>query len=434
MMATQPASTLTRRALGLATLLSLVPIGVAATPELVALVSPAAAPIEGGAVIVATLAEPPHAASVNATMCHIGWRMDSWAVPTPAWQATVSGSTVRCGPMPSLPAEGPIDIFVSIAGVSSNKLRLHTFATFSASVGQTPYYNAASGELLYRVNDTGAGGLEPPYTLTASLADDHGGSKPQLLSKVVVNGGDMKSTVPISFASLTSSCDVWLNLTLHSAKADFQLQVRLLLVQTEQLPASAVAIDHASRALIVGGQPFFPISWMTTMDSFGTDIMVQTMGDMARKGANSIMIYNLGDVGADSQPNQIDLFRVSRLMDAAQALGLKVQLHIIKMVEPIAQEGTHCKQEPFGPCSKANNLTTDWARLETFVEAWRFHPALLSWYVADDGSWPGLDAVYTRMRQLDPYHPISMAIAGAGDAWRDTCEYPTHACLALFHD
>lgn len=40
--------------------------------------------------------------------------------------------------------------------------------------------------------------------------------------------------------------------------------------------------------------------------------------------------------------------------------------------------------------------------------------------MADDGSWPGLDAVYTRLRQLDPFHPVTMAIAGAGDAWRDT--------------
>ena len=396
-------------------------VAAAPPPELVTL-EPAAAPIEGGGLIVATLAAPvPASAAGNATvLCHVGWRMDSWAVPTPAWPATVSGTTVHCGPMPPLPAEGPVDIFVTVAGVESNKLMLHTFATFSASVGMTPYFNAASGELLYKVNDTApAGVIQAPYTLSASLAD--GSASSPLLSRVPVEGGDVKLAVPLSFASLDASCDVWLNLTLHSARADVRLQVRLLRVQTEQgrLPASAVAIDHSSRGLVVGDQPFFPISWMTTMDSFGTDTMVQTMADMARKGANSVMIYNLGDAGADDQPNQLELFRVSRLMDAAQALGLKVQLHVIKMVEPIAQ-GTHCQPEPFGPCSKANNLTADWSRLERFVGAWRLHPALLSWYVADDGSWPGLDAVYTRLRQLDPFHPITMAIAGAGDAWRDT--------------
>ena len=106
--------------------------------------------------------------------------------------------------------------------------------------------------------------------------------------------------------------------------------------------------------------------------------MVQTMADMARRGANSVMIYNLGDVGADAAPNQQELFRVSRLMDASQALGLKVQLHVIKMVRPIAQ-GINCKPQPSGPCSKAANVTEAWQRLERFVKAWRHHPALLSW-------------------------------------------------------
>lgn len=360
-----------------------------APPELVAIVEPAAAPIEGGGLIEITLATPmllppAHDIGTGNVTCNIGWRMDSWAVPTPAWAATVSGTTVRCGPMPRLPAEGPVDVFVVVAGMKSNKLLLHTFATFSASVGMTPYFNAAAGELLYKVNDTTAA-IKPPYTLSAlallspaAAAPNGAPSTQQLLSRVNVYGGGAKLAVPLGFASLSSSCDVWLNLTLHTPQAEFHLQVRLLRVQTEHVPASAVAIDHSSRALVVGGQPFFPISWMTTMDSFGTDTMVQTMATMARKGANSIMIYNLGDVGADDQPNQLDLFRVSRLMDAAQALGLKVQLHIIKMVEPIAQ-GTHCHREPFGPCSKANNMTLDWRRLEAFVTKWRYHPALLSW-------------------------------------------------------
>ena len=157
---------------------------------------------------------------------------------------------------------------------------------------------------------------------------------------------------------------------------------------------------------------------MTTDDAFGVDTLVEVMAEMAQQGANSIMVYNLGDAG-DGDVNQQALYRVSRIMDAAQAYGLKVQMHIIKLVEPIAQ-GINCKPEPFGPCSKDHNMTKLWIQLETFVTKWKTHPALLSWYVADDGSWPGLDAVYTRLRQLDPYHSITMAIAGAGDSWRDT--------------
>ena len=59
-------------------------------------------------------------------------------------------------------------------------------------------------------------------------------------------------------------------------------------------------------------------------------------------------------------------------MDAAQALGLKVQLHIIAMVSPIAETGGTAPQ---------------WLSLEKFVTAWRHHPALLSvLYQSEDSS------------------------------------------------
>ena len=71
-----------------------------------------------------------------------------------------------------------------------------------------------------------------------------------------------------------------------------RLQVRLLRVPT--LVPGAVAIDHSTRGLLVGGEPFFPVSWMTTMDAYGVAVMVAEMAEMARRGANSIMIYDLG--------------------------------------------------------------------------------------------------------------------------------------------
>ena len=126
--------------------------------------------------------------------------MDSWAVPSQSWPATVvdNASEVHCKPMPSLPAEGPVDFFVSAVGVNaSSKLNLATYATFSASMGMTPYYNSDSGLLLYKVNDT-AGLIKAPYSISATTAD----GKHALLEDVTATGGDTKLALPISFAPL----------------------------------------------------------------------------------------------------------------------------------------------------------------------------------------------------------------------------------------
>jgi hypothetical protein len=436
--------------------LSLLGVPAAALPQLGTVQPPAlaitslhgpgqspSAPIEGGAQIDARLQHPLSVAEKKNVTCNLAWRMDSWSVSAPAWAGTLSpdGTVVRCGAMPPLPAEGPVDFFIAAGANKSNSLPLWTFATFSASAGMTPYFQTDDGELLYRINDT----LTPSqWSLSAVPAD--GGAL--LLDKVAVLGGDVKRAVPISFATLNASAaDLLLNLTLtqHNTAPPLRLQIRLLRVPT--LVPGAVAIDHSTRGLLVGGEPFFPVSWMTTMDAYGVEVMVAEMAEMARRGANSIMIYDLGDIGVATYPppTQAYSYRLVTLMDTAQALGLKIQLHIIAMVSPIAQTGGTAAQ---------------WTSLQKFVQAWKRHPALLSWYVADDGSWPHLPAIYTKMHEWDPvrgnqrplgrtiflqhliicqdrlgtnavshkgetrrfpqYHPITMAIAGLGDAWQPT--------------
>jgi hypothetical protein len=388
--------------------------------------SRADAPIEGGAQIDAHLAARHLLGAADNITCNLAWRMDSWSVSAPAWPGTLSpdGTVVRCAAaMPPLPAEGPVDFFIAASGNKSNSLLLWTFATFSASAGMTPYYDTDEGELLLRINDTGLPTAQ--WSLSAVPAD--GGAL--LLDEVAVLGGDVKRAVPISFASLSASADLLLNLTLTQHQVSgattsmvggdgtagttkaaplrrLRLQVRLLRVPT--LMPGAVTIDHSTRGLLVGGEPFFPVSWMTTMDAYGVEVMVAEMAEMARRGTNSIMIYDLGDIGVASTyppPTQSYSYRLVTLMDTAQALGLKIQLHIIAMVSPIAQTGGTAAQ---------------WTSLQKFVKAWMHHPALLSWYVADDGSWPHLPTIYTKMHEWDPYHPITMAISGVGDAWQPT--------------
>lgn len=249
-------------------------------------ITPPAAPIEGGAALTVHLQEPLTASS-NIT-CNIAWRMDSWSVEAPAWKGTLQagGKAAMCGPMPPLPAEGPVDFFIQVGAVKSTALPLWTYATFSASVGMTPYFGPGDGELLLKVNDTALLPSTSAWSLSAVAA---GGGVP-LLHSVPVLGGDVKRAVPLSFTSVNATADVLLNLTLSHPRQPHPLRLQVRLLRVPSTVPGAVAVDHSTRGLLVGGEPFLPISWMTTMDSYGVDILVSTMEQMARRGANSIMM------------------------------------------------------------------------------------------------------------------------------------------------
>lgn len=366
-------------------------------------ISPLAVAIDGGAVITARISALP--AEAENIICNLAWRYDSWKFTVqPFAGSRVSSTEVSCAPMPALPAEGPIDFFLRAGNESSNKQMLWTFSPFSASPGLTPYLGGPEhGELLVRVNDSDLG-RPGEYELSAVSSD----GSATFLHRAKVRGGDIKRALPVSFRDLlavksASLLNMEVNVTLHHPALG-ALERRLRLLWAPATQAGATAVDHRSRGIVVDGHPFFPVSWMTTAESFGTSFMVTAMRDMARRGANSIMIYGLGSVGAVGLGTMDWVEEVYQLLDTAQAVGLKVQLHIIKMTGPIAQTGGTAEQ---------------WDQLESFVNATKRHPALLGYYVADDGAGEYLPKVYNKLRELDPYHVVTMAIAGLGDAWRE---------------
>jgi len=367
---------------------------------------PSAVPIEGGGIIEVEVVGAVPKEAQNAT-CRTKWRIDSWHLPDLVWTAVLLPTgRFRCGPMPALPAEGPVDFFVMVGDSSSTRLRLHTFATLSASLGRTPYYGSEQGELLVRINDTAIGAGGQHYLLSAVLAD----GSATLLAATEVSGGDVKRAVPLDFREVEASADTLVNVSLvsisevHSGSGTrhFARQVRLMRVAATQ--PGAVAVDHSTRGLLVDGKPFFPISWMTTALQWGTDFQVSSMVRLAEQGANSIMVYNLASGAALDQVNYILDMMVPLVMDTAMSIGMKVHLHIIDITMTLAKTG---------------GTAAEWQRLDNVVMKWRNHPALLAWYVADDGSGPYLNHVYNHIKQLDPYHVISMAIAGVGDAWEE---------------
>jgi len=172
-------------------------------------------------------------------------------------------------------------------------------------------------------------------------------------------------------------------------------QVRL--VRVPKPKRGSTAVDFKRRAILVDGQPFFPISWFSTYLSFGLEATVTSLRDMARHGANSVMIYNLVSkktvLFEDREPPL-----PGAVLDAAATLGIKVHIYLLDLVLPLAQ-GT----------------SNDWYQLERTVQELRDHPAVLSWYVADDNAGHRLPEVYRRIKALDPYHLVVVAIQDPAD-------------------
>jgi len=112
---------------------------------------------------------------------------------------------------------------------------------------------------------------------------------------------------------------------------------------------------------------------------------------MANSGINSIMIYDLLKTTPDSV----------KIMDAAQARGIKVHICLVTPAKAVAADPTNA---------------TVWAEMMDIVRFWKDHPALLGWYIADDNGYANQIDMYNRIKAADPHHITSMTTSGVSDA------------------
>lgn len=116
------------------------------------------------------------------------------------------------------------------------------------------------------------------------------------------------------------------------------------------------------------------------------------------------------------------LQRGLELLDEVASAGFNV-IHPVSPFDPPTTPAGHSLHDWFDRCHQLGlrfhydlrhsykNLT----QVQLEVEAYRGHPALLSWYIADEPDGPGDDpalavAAYRLVKRLDPRHPVSLVL------------------------
>ncbi len=142
-----------------------------------------------------------------------------------------------------------------------------------------------------------------------------------------------------------------------------------------------VKVDNVSRGLIADGLPFVPFGYYTYYP-----LAPGVMDEEVVRGFNLFSPYHGGPHSAE------DLEPIREYMDHCAEVGMKVNYHVMWTNRPSLDE-------------------EQWASLRAEIEAFRDHPALLSWYIADEPSADRaahLSEVYRVVKELDPYHPVTV--------------------------
>ena len=168
---------------------------------------------------------------------------------------------------------------------------------------------------------------------------------------------------------------------------------------------NGVQIDYLTGMLRTGGLPFVPSGFYCY-----SPVQPTLQEEEAVKGMNLISPYqNIG-----RQPRKERLV----YLDRAAQLGMKVNYNLLS----IAGGGGGAKAASTDKAKKMQLLRDE-------IRALKDHPAILSWYVADEPEGQGISAetleeIYDVIRAEDPYHPISLVImsAGPGRHYANSCD------------
>ena len=165
--------------------------------------------------------------------------------------------------------------------------------------------------------------------------------------------------------------------------------------------ANAVQIDRLGGGLRVDGLPWFPFGFYCYWP-----VQPTLAGEEAARGFNLMSPYQPNDPGSLDE-------RIAYL-DRAAALGMKVHYQLLDVSGGGGVYSGSGREIP-------PEQRDEWLRSE--IEAVRGHPALLAWYIADEPGLRGLDPgemrrIHDRVRELDPYHPVTMVFLNAAAAQR----------------
>ena len=158
-------------------------------------------------------------------------------------------------------------------------------------------------------------------------------------------------------------------------------------VRTAPPRPNEVKIDHVSGALLADGLPLIPFGFYTYYP-----LTEGVMDEEVVRGFNLFSPYHRGPHSAE------DLAQIREYLDRCAQIGMRVNYHLM--------------------WANRSELTEEqWQSLRTEVEAFRDHPALLTWYIADEPSADRvaiLERVYALVGELDPYHPVTIVFYRGG--------------------
>ena len=154
-----------------------------------------------------------------------------------------------------------------------------------------------------------------------------------------------------------------------------------------------VKVDLATGGLVVSGLPYFPFGFYT---SFPVD--TRLIDVEASKGFSQVSPYQ--------EMNKKTLKGRKTYMDRFANVGIRVNYNLTRL---LSSEGS-------------DNLNPGWKeRLQKEIELFRDAPALLTWYIAENPDATevppdSLLEVYRLIKELDPYHPVSLLLSSPRNA------------------
>lgn len=168
---------------------------------------------------------------------------------------------------------------------------------------------------------------------------------------------------------------------------------------------NGVQIDYLTGVVRAEGLPVIPSGFYCY-----SPVQPTLAEEEAVRGMNLISPYQ--NIGKQPRKERI------AYLDRAAQLGMRVNYNLLS----IAGGGGGAK-------AAATDKTKKMELLREEIRALKDHPAILSWYVADEPEGQGISAetleeIYDIIRAEDPYHPITLVImsAGPGRHYANSCD------------
>jgi hypothetical protein len=198
------------------------------------------------------------------------------------------------------------------------------------------------------------------------------------------------STVPFSLEKLREGRN---EITVSFNENDKWVDSRKIWVEKKSAKDNAVKIDRATGGLVVGGLQVFPFGFTSSFQ-----------GDMTISDPDFLKGFN--EIGPFRQTGTISLKDRKACMKhyADQGVGVNYDLSGI-----MAENGKGTSGE-----KKLEMLRKE-------IETFRSHPALLTWYLAENPDVTELKPdsllkAYRLIKELDPYHPVCMSFGSPRNA------------------